>query len=147
LEAVREGVVMGNALMRAGTTLHASLIKSTGKFGGGGDDGSLLVLSHRGAMSGRVRHTPLSFLNVDNGYVVVASMGGAPQHPGWYHNLKANPDTVVNVAGVDVAVRARETSHEERDRLWERLTSRDRRWANYQSKTSRTLPVLVLERR
>jgi deazaflavin-dependent oxidoreductase (nitroreductase family) len=94
-----------------------------------------------------VRHTPVSFLNVDSGYVVVASMGGAPQHPGWYHNLKANPDTVVNVAGVDVAVRARETSHEERDRLWERLTSRDRRWANYQSKTSRTLPVLVLERR
>ncbi|NNF11110.1 MAG: nitroreductase family deazaflavin-dependent oxidoreductase, partial [Acidimicrobiia bacterium] len=82
-------------LTRVLTSLHGRIIKATGKLGGGTEDGSLLVLEHTGAKSGKKRETPLAFLNGDGGYLVCGSMAGAPTHPAWYHNLKANPDAVI----------------------------------------------------
>ncbi len=134
-------------LMRSFTGLHGRLVKATGGMGGGTKDGAVLVLRHTGAKTGKERETPLMFLNHENGYVVVASMGGAPTNPGWYYNLKANPETSVRVGKADVDVRAREVTGEERTALWERLTSLDKRWEQYQSRTERVIPLLALDPR
>ncbi|MBT8202071.1 MAG: nitroreductase family deazaflavin-dependent oxidoreductase [Acidimicrobiia bacterium] len=134
-------------LFRLGTTLHAKIVKATGKLGGGTEDGSVLVLEHTGAKSGKSRETPLMFLNGDGGYLVCGSMAGAPKHPAWYHNLKANPDAVITVDRREVPVRARELEGKERSTAWERFTRQNDRWEQYQSKTERTLPLLLLEPR
>ena len=134
-------------LTRLVTTLHAKLVKATGKLGGGKDDGSVLVLEHTGAKSGKKRETPLVFLNGDGGYLVCASMAGAPSHPAWYHNLKANPEALVTVDRRPIPVAARELEGEERSAAWDRLTGQHDRWEQYQSKTERTLPLLLLEPR
>lgn len=134
-------------LMRLGTSLHAKIVKATGLLGGGTEDGSVLVLEHTGAKSGAKRETPLVFLNGESGYLVCGSMGGAPNHPAWYHNLKANPDATITVDRRAIPVRARELEGEERAAAWDRLTSSHDRWEQYQSKTERTLPLLLLEPR
>lgn len=133
--------------MRLFTTLHARLVKATGKLGGGAEDGSVLALDHVGAKSGKARQTPLAFINHDGGYAVVASMGGAPTNPAWYHNLKANPDTTVTIARRQVRVRARELHGDERSEVWQRFVGLGARWEAYEAKTERVLPVIALERR
>jgi deazaflavin-dependent oxidoreductase (nitroreductase family) len=142
-------VEMGVAqmMMRAGTGFHAKLVKLTGAMGGGSSDGSLLVLTHRGAKSGKFRETPVVFVNHEGGYVVAASMGGAPTNPGWYHNLKAHPDTTINVARKDVAVTARELEGEEYRAVWERFAALDKRWEQYRERTERTIPLMHLQPR
>lgn len=137
---------MAMAIMRFFTTLHARIVAATGWLGGGTEDGSVLVLHHVGAKSGRRRTTPLLFLNHGDGYAVVASMGGAPTNPGWYHNLLVNPEVTVTVDRTAHRVRARELTGEERAAVWARLTERDRRWERYASRTERVIPILALER-
>ena len=134
--------------MRIGTATHAKLIKLTGGLGGGTEDGKVLVLKHTGAKSGTVRETPVMFLNHDaGGYVIAASMGGAPNNPGWYHNLRAHPDTTVHVGSDDVAVTVREVTGVEYDTLWSRFSGLDERWEQYRSRTDRKIPLLHLEPR
>lgn len=138
---------MGKFLMRMGNRLHAWLVKKTGKFGGGTEEGSVLVLDHVGAKSGTLRESPLMFMRHDDAYVVCGSMMGAPRHPAWYHNLKANPDTTISVAKETIPVRARELSGEERDAVWRRFLDQDKRWGEYAAKTDRVLPLIALEPR
>ena len=138
---------MANGLMRLFTGIHAKLVKATGKLGGGTADGSVLVLRHIGAKSGKVRETPLMFYNEGGARVVIASMGGAPTNPGWYHNLVANPETVITVDRAQEAVRARELVGEERDRVWERIKATEPRFAGYEKKTDRVMPLIALEPR
>ena len=83
----------------------------------------------------------------DGGYVIAASMGGAPNNPAWYHNLKANPDTTVHVGSDDVAVTAREVTGAEYDELWSRFSALDKRWEQYRSRTDRRIPLLHLQSR
>jgi proline iminopeptidase len=78
--------------------------------------------------------------------VVVASQGGAPDHPGWYKNLVKNPAAEVQIKGETFAVRARDAEGEERDRLWELMNQEWRHYEEYQQKTDRRIPVVVLER-
>ncbi len=138
---------MGKLLFRLGTSLHAKLYKLTGgRFFGGGDDGSVLVLTHKGAKSGKSRETPLMYMPHADGYVIIASAGGAQQNPGWYHNLMANPETTVNVSGETIAVGARDAGTD-RDALWETIVSAEPRFGSYESKTDRVIPVVILERR
>lgn len=136
---------MGRFFFRFFTGMHAKLYRMTrGRFLGGGEDGKLLVLTHTGAKTGRVRDTPLMYMPHDDGYVVIASAGGDSKHPGWYHNLMANPETSINVNGVTIPVRARDAG-DQRDALWAEVTAWDSRFANYESKTDRVIPVVVLE--
>lgn len=138
---------MGNFFFRLGTGLHAKLYKLTGgRFLGGGENGSVLVLTHRGARSGKIRETPLMFMPNDDGFMIVASAGGAPHNPGWYHNLMANPDTTVNLRGETIAVRARDAGAE-RGALWEKIVGAEPRFGSYESKTDRTIPIVILDRR
>ena len=138
---------MGKFFLRLVTTVHGKIVKVTGKFGGGTKDGSVLVLHHTGAKSGKERDTPVAFMNHNGGYAICGSMGGAPQHPGWYFNLKAHPDATVTIAREEIPVRARELEGEEREQVWSLFTAFDKRWAQYQSKTERLLPLMALDPR
>lgn len=138
---------VAQTMMRLGTGAHAKLIKLTGGLGGGTDDGSVLVLKHKGAKSGTVRETPAMFLNHSGGFVIAASMGGAPNNPGWYHNLKANPQTTVRVGSDDVPVTAHEVDGDEYDHLWGRFSAMDKRWEQYKERTDRKIPLMHLQPR
>jgi deazaflavin-dependent oxidoreductase (nitroreductase family) len=107
----------------------------------------LLLLHHRGARSGAERVNPLAYLQDDGRYVIFASKAGAPSHPAWYHNLKAHPETVVEVGGERIPVRAVEVTGDERDRLFNAQAERSPQFGDYQEKTDRLIPVIVLEPR
>jgi deazaflavin-dependent oxidoreductase (nitroreductase family) len=106
----------------------------------------LLLLTTTGAKSGQQRVHPLAFTRDGANYVIIASKGGSPTHPAWYHNLVANPLVSVEVAGDRFEARARVASGEERDRLYAAQAAIMPGFAEYQRRTSRQIPVVVLER-
>jgi deazaflavin-dependent oxidoreductase (nitroreductase family) len=108
----------------------------------------VVVFTTRGAKSGKVRKNPLMRVEHDGAYAMVASLGGAPQHPTWYFNVKAHPDEVTVQDGDQVwdGV-AREVHGEEKAQWWERAVAAFPDYADYQRKTDREIPVLVVERR
>lgn len=137
---------MGRFIFRVLTGLHAKLYQLTGgRFFGGGEGGKTLVLTHKGAKTGKVRQTPLMYMSHKDGYVIIASAGGDDRNPGWYYNLMANPETAVNINGESIAVRAHDAS-DQRDELWATVTAWDGRFAEYEAKTDRVIPLVVLER-
>lgn len=107
-------------------------------------DSPLLLLHHRGARSGVERVNPVAYLRDGERYVVFASKAGAPTNPAWYHNLKANPETTIEVGEGTVAVTAQEISGEERERLFNAQAERSPQFAEYQRGTERVIPVLAL---
>jgi deazaflavin-dependent oxidoreductase (nitroreductase family) len=109
-----------------------------------GGTSPLLLLHHRGAKSAVERVNPVAYLEDNGRYVIFASKAGAPTNPGWYHNLKAHPETTIEVGGETVDVIAREVSGQERDRLFAAQVERSPQFAEYQRKTSRLIPVVVL---
>ena len=143
---VQKRFPVGRLLFRFFTGLHAKLYKLTGgRFFGGGAKGRVLVLTHKGAKTGKVRETPLMYLPQDDGYIIVASAGGDSRHPGWYHNLMANPETSININGASIAVKARDAG-DQRDELWTKVKEWDPRFGSYESRTDRVIPVVVLEK-
>jgi deazaflavin-dependent oxidoreductase (nitroreductase family) len=104
-----------------------------------------LMLTTTGRKSGEKFIFPLFYGEVGKGYVVVASKGGAPEHPGWYRNLLANPEVEVQVGTKKLKARARTTSGAERMRLWEQALKFWPPYADYQKKTDREIPVVVLD--
>lgn len=104
----------------------------------------ILLVHHTGAKSGAERINPVAYLRDGERYAVFASKGGAPTNPAWYHNLKAHPDTTIEVGDRTLAVHASEATGEERDRLFRDQAERLPQFAEYEQKTSRTIPVLVL---
>lgn len=107
----------------------------------------LLLLTTTGARSGKQRINPLAFTRDGDNYVVIASKGGSPTHPDWYHNLVAHPDVTVEVRGERFEAHARVAEGEERERLYAAQAAIMPGFAEYQRKTSRQIPVVVLERR
>ena len=105
---------------------------------------TLLLLHHRGAKSGAERLNPVAYLEDNGRYAIFASKAGAPSHPAWYHNLKAHPETTIELGGGEVAVTAKEVTGEERDRLFAAQAERSPQFAEYQQKTHRVIPVIVL---
>lgn len=104
----------------------------------------LLLLTHRGARTGTKRTNPLAYFRDSDDYVVVASKGGAPTNPDWYHNLLANPDATIEVGTEVFVVTARQSDDEERERLWAMITSANPAFAEYETKTDRRIPVMIL---
>src|SRR4029079_686050 len=104
----------------------------------------VVILTTRGAKSGKIRKTPLMRVEHDGEYAVVASMGGAPTHPVWYHNLVAHPHVELQDGPVKRDYTAREVSGAERATWWERAVAAWPDYADYQTKTSRQIPVFVL---
>jgi deazaflavin-dependent oxidoreductase (nitroreductase family) len=107
----------------------------------------IIVLTSVGAKSGKLRKTPLMRVEHDGRYAVVASKGGAPEHPVWYHNLVSEPHVELQDGAVRRDYTARELSGTERDVWWERAVAVWPDYAQYQTKTDRLIPVFVLEPR
>jgi deazaflavin-dependent oxidoreductase (nitroreductase family) len=104
----------------------------------------LLLLTHRGARSGTRRTNPLAYFRDGDDYVIVASKGGAETNPDWYHNLLAEPSATIEVGTDAIDVTARPADEEERGRLWAMITAANPAFADYEQKTARTIPVIVL---
>jgi deazaflavin-dependent oxidoreductase (nitroreductase family) len=107
----------------------------------------ILLLDHVGAKSGRLRTTPVAYIEDGRNLVIVASKGGSPSNPAWYHNLRAHPDTTVQVGSRRNAVRASVATAEERARLWPAVVAAYRGYAGYQARTEREIPLVILEPR
>jgi F420H(2)-dependent quinone reductase len=106
-----------------------------------------LLLHHVGAKSGVERINPLAYLRDGEDLVIVASKGGSPRNPAWFHNLKANPETTVQVGTERRAVRARVASAAERERLWPKVLELYSGYEGYQQRTARQIPLVILEPR
>jgi deazaflavin-dependent oxidoreductase (nitroreductase family) len=104
-----------------------------------------LLLTTTGRKSGEKYMIPLFYGKIGDSYIVVASKGGAPEHPGWYRNLLANPDVEVQVGTAKMKAHARTASGEERTRLWATALKFWPPYADYQLKTEREIPVVVLD--
>jgi deazaflavin-dependent oxidoreductase (nitroreductase family) len=107
----------------------------------------MLLLEHVGARTGTKRTTALSYIPDGDRIVIVASKGGHPSHPAWFHNLRANPDTTIQVGTDHRPVRARVATDEERTALWPKVVRAYRGYASYQRHTDREIPLMILERR
>ena len=105
-----------------------------------------LLLTTRGRKTGEPRTAPLIYENSPNGYVIVASNGGAQKHPGWYRNLLRDPHVEVQVEGDVFPAQARTATGEERAELWRLAVQQWPPYDEYQTRTSREIPVVVLER-
>jgi len=108
---------------------------------------TILLLTTRGRVSGEERTTPLIHRTDDDRWVVVASKGGAPDHPDWFKNLRADPEATIQVKDERIPVRARVAAGEERERLWRLMTESWPAYDTYQAKTAREIPVVIFERR
>jgi deazaflavin-dependent oxidoreductase (nitroreductase family) len=133
---------LSDTAFRLTTQGHVRFYKATGgRFAGK----RILLLTTRGRKSGRLRVSPLMHVEDGDRYLVAASMGGAPRHPGWFHNLTDDPNVQVQVGRVVENRTARIAEGAERERLWQKFVDVDKRFADYQKKTERVIPVVVLE--
>ena len=107
----------------------------------------MLLLDHVGAKSGTKRTSPLLYVEDGEDVVIVASKGGFPKHPAWFHNLMANPDTTVQIGSEQRAVHARVATPEERERLWPLAVKAYHGYEDYQARTNREIPLVILEPR
>jgi deazaflavin-dependent oxidoreductase (nitroreductase family) len=117
-----------------------------GRVGGPFQGAPMVLLRTTGAHSGEDRITPLVYQPVNGDIAVFGSKGGAPTHPAWYHNLVATPEATVEVGTETYPVTARVAEGEERARIWEEQKRLMPGFAEYEEKTSRVIPVIVLER-
>jgi deazaflavin-dependent oxidoreductase (nitroreductase family) len=117
-----------------------------GKVGGQYANRPLLLLTTTGAKSGQALTRPLAYTKDGDRFVVIASFGGGPKNPSWYHNLVANPEATVEVGSERFRVRATVATGEERQRLYNRQAEQIPAFAEYQKKTTRQIPVIVLTR-
>ncbi len=132
------------ALRLAGTLHRALYLRTDGRIGGRLRGGSVLLLTTTGRKTGQARTRPVSYLHDGDDIVLVASAAGAPYHPAWYLNLLANPRVRIQQGGVTRTMVARSVDGSERARLWERIVQRYPVAAEYQRRTGREFPVVIL---
>ena len=116
-----------------------------GQVGGPFENIPLLLLHHTGAKSGTERVNPVAYRREGDAYVIFASKGGAPDNPDWFHNLKQHPQARIEVGTDTHSVKARIATGDERNRIWEQQKQEFPGFAEYEAKTSREIPVVVLE--
>ncbi len=107
----------------------------------------ILLLETTGRKSGETRIAPLIHREDDGRWVLVASQGGLPEHPAWFKNLSDNPEAEIQVKAEHIPVRAHEAEGEERERLWGKMTEVWPAYDDYQKRTDRRIPIVVLERK
>jgi deazaflavin-dependent oxidoreductase (nitroreductase family) len=133
---------VGKSLQRLFMKGHVSLYRLTGGKVGGGEH--LLILTTTGRKSGVERDTPLFFFHDGDQFIIIASAGGAPKHPTWWLNLKSNPQAKIQTGSQVISVTAKEAEGEERARLWAIIADNYKNFVQYQTRTSRELPVIIL---
>jgi deazaflavin-dependent oxidoreductase (nitroreductase family) len=115
-----------------------------GKVGGQFANTPLLLLHTTGAKSGQPRVNPVAYVTDSKRYVVIASKGGAPTNPDWYYNIVANPEVRVEVGSEQFTARAEVAEEPERSQLFEKMAAKNPGFGEYQRKTTRVIPVIVL---
>lgn len=133
-----------NRLTKLNTLLYQ---RTGGRLGGRFDGAPVLLLHHIGRKTGTARVTPVLYLPDGEDFVIVASWGGAPENPAWFHNLKAAPDTEIEVGGRRVPVRAEIADAARRAELWPKVVSLYGGYETYQGRTEREIPLVVLRPR
>jgi deazaflavin-dependent oxidoreductase (nitroreductase family) len=128
------------------TSIIEEFRANAGKVGGPFEGAPMVILHTTGAKSGAERVNPLVYQPVGDDIAIFASKGGAPDNPDWFHNLRAHPDVTVEIGTETLPMRARITDGDERDRIWSRQKELIPGFADYEAKTSRTIPVIVLAR-
>jgi deazaflavin-dependent oxidoreductase (nitroreductase family) len=116
-----------------------------GRVGGNFEGAPILLLHTTGAKSGQERVSPVMYQRVGDALAVFASKAGAPSNPAWFHNLLAHPEVTVEVGTETRALRARVATGDERTRIWETQKERYPGFADYEQKTDREIPVVILE--
>jgi len=116
--------------------------KVSGQFAGA----PMIIVTHTGAKSGKSYTTPLVYTKDGDRYVIIASKAGAPKNPSWYHNLAAHPEVTLEIGNEKFKAKAAEVKGAERDRLFAAQAKMMPQFNEYQKKTSRKIPVVVLER-
>jgi deazaflavin-dependent oxidoreductase (nitroreductase family) len=136
-------------VIRFGTALHVLVYRATrGRIGGRLRGGAqILLLDHVGARTGVKRTTPLVYLRDGENLVVVASKGGHSRHPAWFHNLRASPLTTIQIGSARQAVQARVADPQEHARLWPKAVEVYGGYEDYQQRTAREIPLVILEPR
>lgn len=139
---------LARAVQKAGGAAHTKLYRATGgSIGGRMGKAPVLLLTATGRKSGQPRTQPLLYLEDGDRLVLVASNGGADSHPAWFLNLEASPEAEVQIGREMRPVRARRATQEERAVYWPRLLEMWRSYDSYAKKTTRNIPVVVLEAR
>ena len=135
--------------MGKGLVLHQWLYEKTdGRIGRSIGGRPMLLLRTVGRKTGTPRTSALLYVPDGDSYVVIASKGGSPTHPGWFHNLTANPDVEIQVGRERIPVHARIAEGAEHTRLWDKANEVNKgQYAEYQSRTERPIPVVVLDPR
>ena len=118
---------------------------SEGRVGGPFEGAPLLLLHTVGAKTGQQRVNPMMYQAVPDGYAVFASKGGAPDNPDWYHNLLAHPRVTAEIGTRTVDLRARVAEGDEREKIWSAQKAAYPGFADYEQKTTRQIPVIILE--
>ena len=127
---------------------HVAKYEETGgAVGHDWNDTSCLILRMKGRKTGELRKAPLIYGRDGEDFALVASKGGAPEHPGWYKNLLAHPDVEIQVHGEIIPVTARTGTAEDKKRVWPVMTAQWPDFDGYQAGTSREIPVVLLSRR
>jgi deazaflavin-dependent oxidoreductase (nitroreductase family) len=143
----RVSILMSSTFQDFNRALIKDLRAHGGKATSGPFEGrAVLILTTKGAKSGGVRENPLVYTRDGDNYLVVASKGGAPTNPSWFHNLSKHPEVTVEVGGQKFKARARVPDGEEYERLYQHHSSTNPQFLEYRQKTSRKIPVVVLER-
>ncbi|HEY0602734.1 MAG TPA: nitroreductase family deazaflavin-dependent oxidoreductase [Herpetosiphonaceae bacterium] len=127
------------------TGLHTRIFRlSGGKLGGRMAGCPVLLLTTKGRKTGKERVTPLLYIPDNDNFVLIASNGGVPNHPAWYWNMQANREVEVQVGGRKLRVRAEDAASAERERLWAKAVGMYSGYADYQKRTERQIPVVIL---
>ncbi len=137
---------MSSSFNNFNQTVIAEFHANGGKVGGPFANTPLLLLTTIGAKSGQPRTTPLAYITDGDHFIIIASKAGAPTNPDWYHNLLANPVVTVEIGDERFQARAVVAEGQERKRLYAQMAARLPQFAEYQQKTSRQIPAVVLER-
>ena len=134
-------------MFKLGTAVHRAILRmSRGRLLARVGGMPVLILTTTGRKTGKKRTSPLIYVEDGDSLAIVASAGGSPTDPGWWRNLKANPETTVQVGREKGRrVRARQATPEEKARLWPRLTEVWPDYDEYQKRTEREIPVILLE--
>jgi F420H(2)-dependent quinone reductase len=131
--------------LKLGSGAHAGVYRATGgKLFGRMGKSPILLLNTVGRKSGKKRTSPLLYVMDGEDFVIIASKGGAPTHPAWYLNLRNDPEATVEIGDREVRVRAEEADPEAKARLWQKMVEMYPTYDDYQKKTEREIPLLIL---
>jgi deazaflavin-dependent oxidoreductase (nitroreductase family) len=136
---------MFKLIVKVLTPIYIFLYKlSGGKIGGQMGVMPILLLTTTGRKSGKVRTVPVAFMEKDNSYIVIASFSGQPKHPAWYHNIKNNGTATIQIGGSQHKVKAEIADPEKKKVLWEYAQKITPSYQEFQERTSREIPVVIL---